>query len=66
MIHAPSLSVYLARPVWLSKCIYIYVGVYVQIYGGPQQSWESYFIKVIYYILLFTFAKSNALQLHVT
>jgi len=28
------------------------------------QSWESYFIKVIYYILLFTFVNSNALQLH--
>jgi len=30
------------------------------------QSWESYFIEVIYYILLFTFANSNALQLHIT
>ena len=31
-----------------------------------SQSWESYFIKVIYYILLFTFANSNVLQLHIT
>ena len=31
-----------------------------------EQSWESYFLKVIYYILLFTFCKSNALQLHIT
>ena len=29
------------------------------------QSWESYFIKVIYYIVLFTFIKSNPLQLHI-
>ena len=29
------------------------------------QSWESYFIKVIYYIVLFTFVKSNPLQLHI-
>ena len=39
----------------LSKCTRAYT-----------QSWESYFIKVIYYILLFTFAKDNALQLHIT
>jgi len=32
----------------------------------PLQSWKNYFIKVIYYILLFTFANSNALQLHIT
>ena len=31
-----------------------------------HQSCESYFIKVIYYILLFTFVESNSLQLHVT
>ena len=30
------------------------------------QSWESYFLKVIYYILLFTFCEGNALQLHIT
>ena len=29
------------------------------------QSWESYFIKVIYYMVLFTFVKSNPLQLHI-
>ena len=29
------------------------------------QSWESYFIKVIYYIVLVTFVKSNPLQLHI-
>ena len=29
------------------------------------QSWESYFIKVIYYIVLFTFVKSKPLQLHI-
>ena len=43
--------------------------------GGGWQSWESYFIKVIIlyyityihtYVLLFTFANSNALQLHIT
>ena len=34
--------------------------------NGNTQSWESYFSKVIYYILLFTFCKSNALQLHIT
>ena len=31
-----------------------------------EQSWESYFSKVIYYILLFTFLESNPLQLHIT
>ena len=31
-----------------------------------RQSLKTYFIKVIYYILLFTFHKSNALQSHIT
>ena len=47
-----------------------YVRMYIHIYNGKanmhMQSWESYFLKVLYYILLFTFCKSNALQLHVT
>ena len=39
-------------------CVRVRVCTYVHI-----QSWKSYFIKVTYYILIFTLAKSNSLQL---
>ena len=37
-----------------------------QLHDSNEQCWESYSVKVIYYLLLFTFEKCNALQLHIT
>ena len=39
---------------------------YIYVDQPYTQSWESYFIKVIYYILLVTFANSNVMKLHIT